>query len=340
MAAFDAEAQAEKHERLLLDAFLASIAAIASSVVVSAIVEALQRGDVDAAVEALAIEPAAFVEFEEQLRRAYIEAGVASVAALLAGAIAAGRRPRFRFDPRNARAERWLSDHVRGLTTALADEQRAIARTMFREGLSQGRNPRRLVRDLLGQSRRGASGRVGGLLGLSRPLSDAATRALDELQNGDFDAYLRRALRDKRFDSTVRKAMKGGGTLTPDQADRIADAYRRRLTVYRANTIAQTEAFSAVEKAQSDNISNLIGSGQVSADEVRKQWRSVRDNRVRDTHAGLDGQIRRVDEPFQSSSGALMMYPHDTSLGAGPSEIVNCRCSVKYLLNWSEGREQ
>lgn len=54
-------------------------------------------------------------------------------------------------------------------------------------------------------------------------------------------------------------------------------------------------------------------------------WLSERDDRVRPTHITADGQRVPVDEPFWVG-GYRMMYPTDSSLGAGPEEIVNCRC--------------
>ena len=54
-------------------------------------------------------------------------------------------------------------------------------------------------------------------------------------------------------------------------------------------------------------------------------WLSERDDRVRPTHVTADGQRVPVDEPFWVG-GYRMMYPTDSSLGAGPEEIVNCRC--------------
>ena len=54
-------------------------------------------------------------------------------------------------------------------------------------------------------------------------------------------------------------------------------------------------------------------------------WLSERDDRVRPTHITADGQRVPVDEPFLVG-GYRMMYPTDNSLGAGPEEIVNCRC--------------
>lgn len=62
---------------------------------------------------------------------------------------------------------------------------------------------------------------------------------------------------------------------------------------------------------------------------VQKQWMATPDNRTRDTHAELDGQIVDVDEPFITSAGNEIMYPGDPA--AAPEEVWNCRCTLVYV---------
>lgn len=61
-----------------------------------------------------------------------------------------------------------------------------------------------------------------------------------------------------------------------------------------------------------------------------KRWRDMRDIRVRETHRKVHGTAIPIQEPFLVGD-SLMMYPKDTSLGASPEEIVNCRCTVEYF---------
>ncbi len=63
---------------------------------------------------------------------------------------------------------------------------------------------------------------------------------------------------------------------------------------------------------------------------THKQWISMRDKRVRETHSKVDAVTKRIYEPFLVGE-SLMMYPKDTSMGADASEIVNCRCIAKYF---------
>lgn len=58
-----------------------------------------------------------------------------------------------------------------------------------------------------------------------------------------------------------------------------------------------------------------------------KQWCTSGLSNVRDSHAAVDGVTVDENEPFKLPGG-LLMYPHDTSLGADASEIINCACDV------------
>lgn len=84
-----------------------------------------------------------------------------------------------------------------------------------------------------------------------------------------------------------------------------------------------------------ENESNFARSYQVNEDAVasgfkRKRWITMRDNKVRETHREVDGQVRAIDNLFYVG-GSLMGYPRDGSLGASSSEIVGCRCSIQYF---------
>lgn len=62
-----------------------------------------------------------------------------------------------------------------------------------------------------------------------------------------------------------------------------------------------------------------------------KVWRTVGDNKVRDIHKIVNGQIRKITVPFDVN-GQQLMNPGDTSLGATADNVVNCRCSAIYRI--------
>lgn len=63
-----------------------------------------------------------------------------------------------------------------------------------------------------------------------------------------------------------------------------------------------------------------------------KQWLTELDEKVRPTHEEMEGITIPIDEPFVVGTSYMMM-PHDITLGAEASEIVNCRCSLIYKDN-------
>jgi hypothetical protein len=85
----------------------------------------------------------------------------------------------------------------------------------------------------------------------------------------------------------------------------------------------------------SENESNVSRSFQydleaIAQGKTKKQWVAIMDKKTRSTHRSADGEIIGITEPF-IVGGSLLMYPRDVSLGASSSEIVGCRCSVKYI---------
>lgn len=84
-----------------------------------------------------------------------------------------------------------------------------------------------------------------------------------------------------------------------------------------------------------ENESNTARSYQCNEDAIAegktlKQWITMRDKKVRETHRAVDGKKIPISEPF-SVGGSLLLYPRDSSFGASSSEIVGCRCSIKYF---------
>ena len=85
---------------------------------------------------------------------------------------------------------------------------------------------------------------------------------------------------------------------------------------YRRYTIAQTETTAATNHGQLLAWTDPEVGGMVD----RKQWVSSRDDRVRDSHVLLDGEIVGINEDFKPGLSA----PGDPS--ADPSETIRCRC--------------
>ena len=63
---------------------------------------------------------------------------------------------------------------------------------------------------------------------------------------------------------------------------------------------------------------------------TRKRWLTEHDNRVRPTHAEIEGLTIPIDEYFVVGD-SIMSYAHDVSHGASVNELANCRCATVYL---------
>ena len=60
-----------------------------------------------------------------------------------------------------------------------------------------------------------------------------------------------------------------------------------------------------------------------------KEWVTQGDDRVRPHHLDVDSDQVAASEPFEVM-GEQLMFPGDTSLGASPENVVNCRCAAVY----------
>lgn len=86
----------------------------------------------------------------------------------------------------------------------------------------------------------------------------------------------------------------------------------REVSASEANTVYNHEDFV-----------NAVASGK-----TRKQWITILDGRERPTHREVSGVTIPIEEYF-AVGNSLMLYPHYS--GASPEEVVNCRCSIKYI---------
>lgn len=87
---------------------------------------------------------------------------------------------------------------------------------------------------------------------------------------------------------------------------------------WQVRRIAQTETMIAMADAANLAIESL-GVRYV------KQWCISGLSNTRDSHEVMDGVTVDSYQPF-TLAGGLLMYPHDTSLGAEAGEIINCAC--------------
>ena len=137
---------------------------------------------------------------------------------------------------------------------------------------------------------------------------------------------LTRVLRDKRFDGTVRRAIRTNTPLSTAQIDRMVDRYQERWVRFRADTIAKTESLQAVSAGDLELWEQAIDEGVIAREDVINTWRTSKIN-VRSSHQAMEGQKRPVGETFLSGDGNALRFPGDGKT-APASDTVNCHCVV------------
>lgn len=332
----------DTHAPLIRLAFLESIADVRSQVTLKAVVEALERGDIGGALDALNLERSAFSRVENAIAAAYNAGGTAMVGNLPTLRSMAGAKVVVRFDARNPRAEAWLSDHSSRLVRDIIEDARNDLRGVLTDAMSRGQNPNRTALDIVGRINRASGKREGGLLGLSGPQSRFVASARQELISGDPTAlrnYLTRNQRDRRFDKAVMKAIADGKPMDMASIDKAIGRYSDRLLALRGKMIGRTESLSSLNAAGHEAFRQGLDKTNYGPEQVTRTWDSAGDGKVRHTHAAMDGQVvRGLDTPFVSPSGAMMLHPGDTSLGAGAAEIIACRCIQRIEIDFFNGR--
>jgi hypothetical protein len=200
-------------------------------------------------------------------------------------------------------------DKVKGFT----EEQTKVVKSILENGVENGTNPREVARDLR-QS-----------IGLTENQWNAVSNYRNSLEAGTSDA-LDRALRDKRFDSTVQRAIDTETPLTTEQIDQMVERYANRMLAYRAEVIARTESLRAAHEGSEAIYQQAIDKGDLDPKQIVREWNTAGDTRVRDSHEAMQGQERPFGEPFESGEGNLIRYPCDPDAPA--SDSIQCRCAV------------
>ena len=117
----------------------------------------------------------------------------------------------------------------------------------------------------------------------------------------------------------IRNTMQADPSLGIEKLTRkVYDEYTGDLEKWMCRRIAQTEAMIGMADASS------LAAKTIDIP-FTKQWCISGLGNTRESHEAMDGVIVDAEEPF-TLPGGLMMYPHDPSMGADASEIINCAC--------------
>jgi hypothetical protein len=199
-------------------------------------------------------------------------------------------------DPRLIEAVRKLDSRV---MVGLRDDMRETFREVVRQGIENGRGHQFIAR------------RVRETVGLAPNQALAVENFRTALADGNLKKALGYRLRDRRFDSVLRR----GGALSAEQVERMASAYQRKFIAWNANTHARTAALDAQRLGKHLATQAAIDAGILDATKMVSQWIDSDDGRVRPEHEQADGEVVRFGDPFPTTGEII------------PGESTyNCRC--------------
>jgi len=160
------------------------------------------------------------------------------------------------------------------------------------------------------------------MIGLTSSQEQWVSNYADALMSDNPASALTYQLRDKRFDSSLINASEGGEPLSADQIQSMVNTYTNRALRYRGETIARTEMLTSLHESQQQSMQQAVDQGLIKQDTVSFVWRTARDFRVRDSHALMEGQKRKMGEFFISGEGNYLRFPGDGM--APPEDTINC----------------
>lgn len=225
------------------------------------------------------------------------------------------------FDQINVAAVQAMQANQLRLIREFTDGQRDVVREVVTHGIEQGlgpvdqaRNFRQVV-GLTSQQARAVFNYRRALEQVGRPGVSARAQA----------ESLTRALRDRRGDAQVRRAIREARPLPPEKIDWMVQRYTERSIKHRAEVIARTEALSAVHEGDAAAFQQAVDGGKLDPRLIEETWVSAGDSRVRDSHRHLNGQKQPYGQLWQGLYGVLR-YPGDPAAPA--AERIQCRCIV------------
>lgn len=274
----------------------------------------IELGRID---EALAVTDEIAPGLVAQLQQVYLASGINSAAVIRSQV----PDSQFDFNLANQRALNSLANDRLRLVVGFNQEQRAATQLALTDAFRRGRPPIEAARAF--RSSIGLTGNQVQIINNYRAdLEGRSSRALT------------RELRDRRFDPTVRRAIRTGQPLTQAQIDRMVERYSDRWLQFRSRTIARTETLTHASQADEEAYRQAIEEGVFPEEALTNRWRARLRN-TRDSHlAPLNGQTQPLGVPFISGAGNRLRYPGDSAAPA--SEVVNCECVLERVIAQEE----
>lgn len=320
-----------KLESDVSDAFVRAMQELAGSVDFKAFVRYLSTGQVDRALKLLDLAPEFMSELNEELRRAYIQAGEELVRSLpplfdpTIGGTVSGR-----FSAQNNRALQYLQRSAAQRVTSLSDQTRKALKEFIADPAQSNKSPRRLALDIVGRVGPGGT-RQGGLIGLADNQKDWVSNLEADLRANP-QRYFNRKLRNKKYDSVVRKAIKTGKPLTEDQISRLTQAYGNKVLKYRGESVARSELMRSLSAGRREGLAQMLEKGRIKDEDITREWDASEDSDTREDHANVNGtKVKGLNSTYKVGK-VQMTGPHD--LNAPAEQTINCRCFERISIDF------
>lgn len=126
--------------------------------------------------------------------------------------------------------------------------------------------------------------------------------------------------KDERWNRQKIQSAITQGVLQGESIDKIANRLQRVTNMNRAAAISNARTMTT--SAQNGGRMDAFNRAENMGIELDKVWAATPDSRVRDSHARLDGEEKKLEEEF--SNGCR--YPGDPN--GEPEEVWNCRCTL------------
>jgi len=321
-AARELDAALRRFEPRVAAAFLAAAKAVRSRAVLREIARAIERGDLERAVELTGAGRLA-----AGLRGAGLDPGARTVQAELIDAFRRGGTAGMRQFPRaagiaasldltNPEAVLYLRDHVPALIRQVGAEAREAVRQALARGMTEGRPAILIARE------------IRDAVDLTAAQSHYVGNLRRQLETGDVGNAT--APWDRRLSAVerqrARSIMSAGGERST-RVDALVSRYHDSLVNRRARNIARTEVHRAFVEGQDELWRQATAEGLIDPATTRRVWIVTPDDRLRPDHAAVPGMNPSgvaLGEQFQTPVG-----PVDGPGQSGdPAFDIGCRCTT------------
>lgn len=233
MKAAEVDREIESLEPQVQQDYLDQVSGTVKRISIQDLEDAIQQGDESRIEELLAL--GLFALLTIRLRTIYIRGATKEAEGIrIPGA-------RKEIDPSGDSVNGFLSAQAATIQQQAQAEQIAAIREAIAAGAIRGDSTRTVALNIAGRLSRQTGVRSGGVVGLSGVAAKAVESARDQLASGDpaqLKEYLKRARRDRAFDSVVKASIETGKPIAKETINKAAGSYAERLLVTQSETIA------------------------------------------------------------------------------------------------------